>query len=70
MHAHPDAIARVCAVVERVTRAEGAITLTRLRDELRTSRRYAQALLDHLDATHITIRREDDRRVLRQMRRE
>jgi selenocysteine-specific elongation factor len=70
MHAHPDAIARVCAVVERVTRAEGAITLARLRDELGTSRKYAQALLEHLDAAHVTVRREDERRVLRQMRRQ
>jgi selenocysteine-specific elongation factor len=70
MHAHPDAIARVCAVVERVTRAEGAITLARLRDELGTSRKYAQALLEHLDAAHVTVRREDQRRVLRQMRRQ
>ena len=65
MHAHPEAIAAVRAVVERIVRAEGAITLARLRDELGTSRKYAQALLEHLDAAHITVRRDDDRRVLR-----
>ena len=64
MHAHSEAIAGVRAVVERIARAEGAVTLARLRDELGTSRKYAQALLEHFDA-HVTVRREDDRRVLR-----
>jgi selenocysteine-specific elongation factor len=65
MHAHPDSIAQVRAVVERVVVAEGSITLSRLRDELGTSRKYAQALLEHLDAARVTRRREDDSRVLR-----
>jgi selenocysteine-specific elongation factor len=30
-----------------------------VRDELGTSRRYAQALLEHLDTERITIRRGD-----------
>jgi selenocysteine-specific elongation factor len=45
--------------------AEGAVTLGRLRDELRTSRKYAQALLEHLDAARVTRRLPDDSRVLR-----
>ncbi len=65
MHAHPDAIADVRAVVERIVRAEGTITLARLRDELGTSRKYAQALLEHLDAARVTRRLADDKRVLR-----
>ncbi|HEY5428890.1 MAG TPA: selenocysteine-specific translation elongation factor [Solirubrobacteraceae bacterium] len=65
MHAHPESIARVRAVVERVAIAEGSITLSRLRDELGTSRKYAQALLEHLDAARVTRRLEDDSRVLR-----
>lgn len=65
MYAHPDAIAAVRATVERVAAAEGSITLPRLRDELRTSRKYAQALLEHMDAARVTRRREDDSRVLR-----
>ena len=65
MHAHPDAIADVRAIVERIARAEGMITLARLRDELGTSRKYAQALLDHLDATRVTRRLANDSRVLR-----
>jgi selenocysteine-specific elongation factor len=70
MHAHPDAIAAVRAVVERIARAEGGITLARLRDELGTSRKYAQALLEHFDSAHVTVRREDERRVLRGARRQ
>jgi selenocysteine-specific elongation factor len=64
MHAHSDAIANVRAVVERVIEAEGQVTLARLRDELGTSRKYAHALLEHLDAARVTRRREDDSRVL------
>jgi selenocysteine-specific elongation factor len=65
MYAHPDALAAVRARVERVIEAEGSITLARLRDELDTSRRYAQALLEHLDAERVTKRMPDDSRVLR-----
>ena len=65
MHAHPDAIADVRAVVQRIAAAEGTVTLARLRDELGTSRKYAQALLEHLDATRVTLRLADDTRVLR-----
>jgi selenocysteine-specific elongation factor len=65
MYAHPDAVARVRACVEAVIDVEGSITLARLRDELSTSRRFAQALLEHLDAERVTLRRDDDSRVLR-----
>jgi selenocysteine-specific elongation factor len=50
---------RVLDIIE----AEGAITLARLRDELQTSRRYAQALLEHFDAARVTRRLPDDSRV-------
>jgi selenocysteine-specific elongation factor len=65
LHAHPEALARVEASVRRIVEAEGAITLARLRDELGTSRKFAQALLEHLDAARVTLRRPDDSRVLR-----
>jgi selenocysteine-specific elongation factor len=65
MYAHPEALAAVRARVEAVIAAEGAITLARLRDELRTSRRFAQAHLEHLDAERVTKRLPDDSRVLR-----
>ncbi|HSD80623.1 MAG TPA: SelB C-terminal domain-containing protein, partial [Solirubrobacteraceae bacterium] len=64
-HAHADALAAVRARVVAIIEAEGAITLARLRDDLGTSRRHAQALLEHLDAARVTLRRPDDTRVLR-----
>jgi selenocysteine-specific elongation factor len=65
MYAHPDALAEVRARVERVIESDGSITLARLRDELQTSRKFAQALLEHLDAERVTKRLPDDSRVLR-----
>jgi len=65
MYAHVEAIAAVRSIVERVIESEGSITLARLRDELKTSRKYAQALLEHLDAARVTRRLPDDSRVLR-----
>jgi selenocysteine-specific elongation factor len=52
--------------VERVSahiREHGSVTLAEVRDMLSTSRKYAQALLEHMDAEHIT-RRLGDARVL------
>jgi selenocysteine-specific elongation factor len=68
MYAHVEALERVGERVRRIIGAEGSITLARLRDELGTSRRYAQALLEHLDAARVTRRLPDDRRVLRRPR--
>jgi selenocysteine-specific elongation factor len=65
LYAHPDAIAAVRDRVVAIVDAEGAVTLARLRDELGTSRKFAQALLEHLDAARVTLRLPDDRRVLR-----
>jgi selenocysteine-specific elongation factor len=67
-HAHPDALADVRARAVALIEAEGAVTLARLRDELGTSRRFAQAHLEHLDAARVTLRLPDDRRVLRARR--
>ncbi|WP_205699293.1 selenocysteine-specific translation elongation factor [Conexibacter sp. SYSU D00693] len=65
LYAHAEVLdelrARVVAMVER----DGAVTLAGLRDELGTSRRSAQAVLEHLDAARVTRRLPDDRRVLR-----
>ena len=55
-------------MVERVTehlRREGSITLAQVRDLFSTSRKYAQALLEHLDRERVT-RRVGDERVLRE----
>jgi selenocysteine-specific elongation factor len=64
--AHREAVAAVRTRVEAVVAAEGSITLARLRDELGTSRQFAQALLEHLDAERVTRRGPGDARVLRQ----
>ena len=43
--------------------AHGSLTLAEVRDLYRTSRRYAQALLEHLDAAGLTRRDGDTRRL-------
>jgi selenocysteine-specific elongation factor len=53
--------------VEQQCRETGSVTLARLRDELGTSRRIAQAILDRLDADGVT-RRVGDERILRRRR--
>ena len=50
MHVHPEALAAVTARLVAVIERDGSITLARARDELGTSRKYAQAYLEHLDA--------------------
>jgi selenocysteine-specific elongation factor len=65
LHYHPDTLAEIRErVVELAGRSGGSITLGALRDELGTSRKFAQALLEHFDAERLTIRR-DDAHVLR-----
>ncbi len=54
----------MAAAVRAHIDGNGAITLAEARDLLGTSRKHAQALLEHLDRLRIT-RRVDDRRVLR-----
>jgi selenocysteine-specific elongation factor len=49
-------IARVVAICER----DGSATIASVRDELGTSRKYAQAILEHMDATKLTLRRDDE----------
>jgi selenocysteine-specific elongation factor len=61
LHYHPEVIAEVKRiVVARAERNGGSVTLAQLRDELGTSRKFAQALLEHLDAERVTIRRGDE----------
>lgn len=50
--------------VQTTAQARGTITLAQVRDLFDTSRKYAQALLEEMDARRIT-RREGDARVLR-----
>jgi selenocysteine-specific elongation factor len=57
---YEEMVTRVRAAIER----EGGITLAQARDMFGTSRKYAQALLEHLDETGVT-KRVGDARVLR-----
>jgi selenocysteine-specific elongation factor len=61
LHYHRDAVDEVrTRVVAAAGRLGGSITLAQLRDELGTSRKFAQALLEHMDAERVTIRRGDE----------
>jgi len=60
-HIHRDALADVAARVTGLIERDGPLTLAALRDELGTSRRYAQALLEALDAERVTLRVGDER---------
>ena len=51
-------------MVSRVTahlKAKGKVSLAEVRDMFQTSRKYAQALLEHLDGEKITRRVGDER---------
>lgn len=55
-------------MVERIKtalRQHGQITLAEVRDMLGTTRKYVQALLEHLDATGVTMRDGDARKLKR-----
>ena len=49
--------------IRKTLEQHGKITLAETRDIFKTSRKYAQALLEHLDAINITIRDGDYRRL-------
>ena len=56
MHIHREALAAVERRVAELIERDGEVTIASLRDELGTSRKYAQALLEALDAARITLR--------------
>ena len=64
LHYDADALRALTERVVAICRRDGSATIASVRDELATSRKYAQALLEHLDATKVTLRR-DDQHVLR-----
>ena len=59
LHFHAQALTEVEGVVREHLEEHGSITVAQLRDRLRTSRRFAQALLEHFDAERLTLRRGD-----------
>jgi len=68
LHFDSAALERLTALIAEICRREGSATIARVRDQLGTSRRYAQALLEHLDAEKVTVR-HGDVHVLRERRR-
>jgi selenocysteine-specific elongation factor len=64
LHFHPDPLAGLEARVVAICERDGSATIAGVRDELATTRKYAQALLEHLDRTKVT-RRDGDTHVLR-----
>jgi len=61
LHYHREVLGEIRErLVELAGRNGGAVTLAQLRDELGTSRKFAQALLEHFDSEKLTIRRGDE----------
>jgi len=54
---------RMLARIKEVLTQNGKISLSEVRDLFHTSRKYAQALLEHLDALAVTVRDGDYRRL-------
>jgi len=59
LHFDPSALARLVEHTHRICERDGSTTLATLRDELGTTRRYAQAVLEYMDSERITVRRGD-----------
>ncbi|HET6869279.1 MAG TPA: selenocysteine-specific translation elongation factor [Solirubrobacteraceae bacterium] len=61
LHYHAEVLEEIRGrLVEIAGRSGGAVTLAQLRDELSTSRKFAQALHEHFDSEKVTIRRGDE----------
>ncbi|MEA2307800.1 MAG: selenocysteine-specific elongation factor [Thermoleophilaceae bacterium] len=67
LHLHPEPLAELEARVVAMCERDGRATIAALRDELGSSRKIAQAVLEHLDRTKVT-RRDGDAHVLRRRR--
>src|SRR5437763_698699 len=67
LHFHPEPLSEIEARVIAICERDGSATIPGIRDELDTSRKYAQAILEHLDRTKVT-RRDGDTHVLRRRR--
>jgi selenocysteine-specific elongation factor len=66
LHFHPDALAEAeRRIVELAGGPGGAITLAQVRDAFGSSRKFATALLAHLDSARVTVRRGDEHVVRR-----
>ena len=68
MHFHVEALAEAERRLRELLERDRRVTLAGFRDELQTSRKYAQALLEHFDSERVTLRVGDER-VLRRLAR-
>ncbi|MCK4741256.1 MAG: SelB C-terminal domain-containing protein, partial [Anaerolineales bacterium] len=59
-----DAYEEMVDKVKSGLKESGTITVAEVRDKFQTSRKYALALMEHLDAIGLTIREEDKRRLV------
>jgi selenocysteine-specific elongation factor len=59
LHFEPAVLRGVLERVLAISERDEGTDIAGVRDELGTSRRYAQALLEHLDAEKLTLRRGD-----------
>jgi selenocysteine-specific elongation factor len=64
----PDRLEALMARLAAAMEAAGQITLAEARDLLGTSRRFAQAILEHMDSEGMTLRVGDARRLRRRRR--
>jgi selenocysteine-specific elongation factor len=66
LHFHPDALAEAeRRIVELAGGPGGSVTVAQVRDALGSSRKFATALLAHLDSARVTVRRGDEHVVRR-----
>ncbi len=66
LHYHPEALEELRSRIVAMAQAQGGtITLGQVRDGLRTSRKFAQALLEHLDREKVTVRRGEEHHLRR-----
>ncbi len=66
LHFHPDALAEAQRrIVDLAGGPGGSVTIAQVRNALGSSRKFATALLAHLDAERVTVRRGDEHVVRR-----
>lgn len=56
-----ESYAEMVAGVKAAIHQRGRVTVAEVRDQFKTSRKYALALLEHLDAVGVTVRKGDER---------
>ena len=60
LHFEANVLKRLVRQVVELCERDGAATIASVRDELGTSRKYAQAILEYMDAQKLTLRRDDE----------